>query len=290
MLYNAEQLLTRVRQRLKDPSGASTGTQWSDAELLMYLNESQESLVSKVIESGEDFFGTFKDFDFTAGQNEIPLFDGFLFLRAVTFIGQAGAEPQQMIESRLVEGVEGSAGIASATESQYFYAIYGDNMELAPTPGDNLASAGRAFFIRCPGPILYQIPAAFGGSTLTFGSDAPVEADLYVDTYVDVTLGTGAGQRRKISAYTAGRVATVTSAFSPALGVDSKIATVSRLPALFQRNLVLGAAVRAKIDNEENATGLVALANEAEEELENFIEKRDYAQRSVVPFDPDDGI
>lgn len=289
MLFNADQILAKVRTRLKDVAGQQQGNTWTDAELLDYINEEQENLVAKVIEASEDYFATFKDLDFTANVSQYPLFDGFLLLRAVDFLG--GVDPQQMIESRRIEGVEGAGGIASQTESQYFYSVFGEDLEIAPTSGQTAVGQARQFFIREPGPILLELITSPQADQIQFTSAvAPPESDLYIGTLVDVVLGTGIGQRRKISAYTNARLATVSAAFSPVLDATSKIATVSRIPRLFHRMLVLGAAIRAKVDNEENPVGLVALYNEAEENMIDFIEKRTGGQRSPVPWDPDDGI
>lgn len=284
------QLLDRVRRRLKDPANDPRGNTWTDDDLLAYLNEEQESMVAIIIEAGEDFFATFKDFDFQPNVADYPLFDGFLHLRGLTY--QGGVDPQQMIESRMIEGVEGSGGIASQTESQYFYSIYGDNIEIAPTPGSPQPAAARAFYIRAPGPVLYELIASSSqADQIQFAAtNAPPESDLYVGTFIDVATGTGAGQRRQISAYTSARLATVSTPFSPALDATSKIATVSAVPALFHRMLVIGTALRAKLDNGEDASGLVTLHNDVEAQLLDFIEQRTDGQRGPVPWDPDDGI
>jgi len=290
VLYTAQQLVTKVRKRLKDLKGQAQGNTWTDDEIVEFLNDEQENLVRKIIMAGEDYFATFKDLDFTANVADYPLFDGFLLLRAVTY--QGGVDPTQMIESRLIEGVEGSGGIASQTESQYYYSLFGDNLEIAPTPGQTLAAQARLFFIRMPGPILLEtIASSPAADQLQFAStNAPPEGDLYVDTLIESISGTGAGQRRKISAYTVGRIATVSSPFNPALDSTTLVGTISRIPAPFQHQLVYGAAIRAKVDNEENPAGLAALYNDGESDMYDFIERRTGGQRGPIPWDPDDGI
>ena len=87
------------------------------------------------------------------------------------------------------------------------------------------------------------------------------------------------------------KTATVDSAFNPILDGTSKIATISRLPKLFHTILAYGAAVRLKASAQEDTRQVAALYNDRMEDFEDFVEKaRTYAQRSVVPFDADDGI
>ena len=55
-----------------------------------------------------------KDLTMSAGQNSAPLFSGFLLLRKLEFVPAGSTDPagdsQDVIESRLMEGVQGAAG------------------------------------------------------------------------------------------------------------------------------------------------------------------------------------
>lgn len=296
MLYNADQLVTKVRRHLVDKSGQQQGNTWTDDDILAYINEEQEGLIADTIEAGEDWFGVNKDVTLVAGQGEYDLFDGFLILRLLEFQGSsssANPDYSHAIESRMIEGVMGSGGIASQTEAQFYYALYGDKFAIEPQPSVNGLNQGRMWFIREPGPVLLEIPSALPAAdeiTLTLG-EAPFEDDIMIGTMLDVVAGAGLGQRRKFTAW-AGvtRTGTLNSPFSPVLDSTSKIATISRVPRLFHRLLHRGAALRAKVDENEDMSGLAALYNEMHEKFINFIEDRTGGQRSVVPFDPDDGI
>jgi hypothetical protein len=200
----------------------------------------------------------------------------------------------------MVEGVSGAGGVAASAESEYNYALYGDDLHVQPVPGASVNSTLREWFIRMPGPLMIEGPRGTGSSPtfpaadqIVFGSiDAPVEDDILAGSYVQVVAGTGFRQRRKIVSW-AGVAATagLDSPMSPVLDSTSKIATISRLPILFQDILIHGAADRILSSNGEDSRQARALYNEGYEQLDEFIDMaRTKAQRSPALFDPDDGI
>lgn len=291
MILNAQRLVDKVRRYLNDTSGQQQGNTWSDADLIDFLNEEQEGMVAKTIQSSEDHFGVYKDMSTTAGQTIYPLFDGFLYLRKLDN-QPAGAEAGDVTEARMIEGVIGIGSKPSLSDSQYHYALYGDDLHLNPDPGAGTNNF-RGWFIREPGPILLELAAtnpAADKFTFSTTGDAPAEDDIMVGVYVDVVAGTGIGQRRKITAYAgATRECTVASAFSPALDSTSKIATITRLPRLFHTLLVYGAAIRAKVQQHEDAAALTALYNDRMEDFEEYVERpRTYSQRAATMVDYDD--
>ena len=295
MLINAQRLVDKARVKLLDTSGQQQGNSWSDTSILDALNEEQDGLVADCIEGSEDYFMAKKDLALQDGVNSYPLFGGFLLLRKLEFVPAGSADPasdsQGVIESRLIEGVEGAAGIASS--SDYYYAIAGDNLDIQPTPG---AGGGTmsAWIIRAPGPILLEKPATIPtADTFTLSSeDAPYEDDIMVGTIFQVTAGIGIKQRRRCTAYVGStRLVTLESAFTTPLDATSVVASISRLPQLFHQLLYLGAVVRCLSDARENTDEIKALYNPMYERYIDFVERaRSYAQRGAVPFDPEDGI
>lgn len=296
MIVNAQRLVDKVRLRLNDPSGIQQGNQWSDTEILDFLNQTQESLVARTIQASEDFFGTYRDMALQAGVSIYPLYDGFLYMRKIDYRGPGGAnadDPGDVTESRMTEGVTIRGGLALPGESSYYYALYGNDLHLNPTPGQDEPSAIRQWFIQEPGPVLLETPTTFpDASNIKFGSpDAPWEDGIMIGSKVDIVAGTGFGQRRQITAYVGStQTATVDTPFSPApVNGVSKVATISRCPRLFHRILYLGAALQAKLAVGEDARGLSALYNETSEEFEDFIERaRTYSQRRAPQFDPEE--
>ena len=294
MLLNASRLIVKVRRHVVDVSGQQQGNTWTDADILDYLDETQESLVQDVLGASEDYFGAMQAVDFIQDQGSYDLWPGFLYLRILEFnLGQNGdsVDYQQAIESRMIEGVLGAGGVASRTDSQFYYSLYGDQVHVDPVPSQTMAGAGQAWFIREPGNFLFEIPSSLpAADELVLDSgNAPWESDILIGSFVDVVSGTGAGQRKKITAWDGpNRKATVDSPFSPELGATSKVATVSRLPRLFHGLLNLGAALRMLSDEKEDAAQLASLYNDLHEKFVDHVETRTYGQRGVVPYDPDD--
>lgn len=291
MRFTAQRLLDKARYWARDKTAAQQGQTWTDQEVLDALNETQERVIATVLGAHEDYFGVYKDRLLDANTSIYPLFDGFLQLRKIDHFAGSETDPSDVIEGRLIEGAGGTGSVGSAYDSQYHYALYGDDLHLSSDGGTI-----REWFLREPGPILLEFPTFPAADQIQFaGPDAPNEADIMVGTEVECVSGTGSGQKRKITAWTAGRLATVDTPFSPVLvaggGTPSKVATYSRMPRLFQTMLVYGAAIRLRMSQDEDVRPLVALYNECQEQLENFVEQaRTGAQRGSVIFDPDDGV
>lgn len=288
MLYTAQRLVDKTRYWARDKAGAQQGQAWTDAEVLDGLNEEQEGLVAKVIAAHEDHFGVYKDRLLDSNLSVYPLFDGFLQLRKLDHYAGAESDPSDVIEGRLIEGGGGTGSVGAAYDSQYHYALYGDDLHLA-SEGGTL----REWFLREPGPILLEIATYPAADKITFASeDTPVEDDIMVGTLVQVVGGTGIRQRRKITAWSGvAAQATVDTPFAPALNGTSKVGTISRVPRLFQTLLVYGGAMRLLIGANEDARPLASLYNDRMEDLIDFVEQaRTGAQRGAAIFDPDDGV
>lgn len=293
MLLNAEKLIKKVRRHVLDTAGQQQGNTWQDADILAVMNEEQEGLIAKVIEASEDFFGALKNITTQADVGEYPLFDGFLLLRLVEFGGDGSANPvfTQAMESRLIEGAQGVAGIAAPSESQFYYALWDESLHIQPVPTTGQANYGRMWFIREPGPLLYENPASVpdAQNLVLSAGEAPYESDIMIGTFVDIVSGPGVGQRRKIAAWDGpNKKATMDIGFTTPPTTASKIATISRIPRLYQALLSMGGAIRLMVDTKEDARGLGALYADRMDDFMDFIEKRTYAQRGMIPFDPDD--
>lgn len=294
MQLNAERLVKRVRRHLLDTAGQQQGNTWQDGSILEALNEEQDCLAEKIVETTEDWFMVVKDVDVVSGDPTIDLYDGFLKLRYLELGGDTSSNPTfiNAIESRLVEGVNGPSTQVAPTSSPHWYALVGDELHIQPAPLVTQAKYGRAWFIRMPGPIILEtiVSSAAADKTIFASSgETPPENDIMEGILCDVVSGTGAGQRRRIIAWNGlTREATFNSGFAPALDATSKIATVSRVPGLYHKLLHLGAALRLMVDVKEDARGIQVLYDDSMESFIGFIEKRTGGQRGIVPWDADD--
>lgn len=297
MIWNSQRLIDKVRFYMLEQAGIQQGNSLTDQQILDLMNEEQDDLVAAMVEGSEDYFGVVVDQAITAGVNVYPLFGGCLFLRKIQYMGGdqvSQVNPTDMIESRLVEGTDQVGGTATPDQTQYFYAVYGDDLNIAPTPQSDVASpAIREYAIREPGPLMVDILGSggvVGAADFKFQSvDAPTEDDIMIGTYVNVVAGTGVGQRRKIIDYVGvTKQATVSVPFGPALDATSKVATESRIVRLFHSLLSLGAAIRAKTALEEDVNKLRALYDISYGKFEDFVYKaRTGGQRAITTVDFD---
>lgn len=291
MILNVQRIVNRVRNYIQDPAGIQQGNSWTDAQIVDALNEEHQGLVAKCVQSGEDYFLAKQDVALTAGQVTVPLFDGFLYLRYLETFPVSG-EPSGAIESRLIEGVSGSgSGEPAVPDAAFYYALTAEGVDLAPAAagGETL----RGWYIQAPAPLICElaasVPAADKVRFSTTG-DAPNESTILVGTKFDVVAGTGIGQQRKVTVYTAStREATFETPFSPALDTTSKLASIPRIPRLFHDLLTYGGAIRCLAMEKEQAGDIAALYADRMEDFVDFIERsRTGGQRSVAPFDLDD--
>src|SRR5207249_993882 len=102
------------------------------------------------------------------------------------------------------EGATSPGGLATINQSEFFYALYGDDINIQPTPIAPLNPGMRAWGVRDPGPMMLDTLGSAGvvsASSFNFQSvDAPAEDLIMVGTHVYVVAGAGIGQRRKITA------------------------------------------------------------------------------------------
>lgn len=297
MIRNAQRLVDAARLYVQDPAGVQQGTTFTDADFIAWLNEEQDELVATMIQGGEDYFMVSRDIALQAGVSNYALYGGALMLRKVQYLGTDTASqtsPVDVIESRLIEGVDGPGGIGITGDSQYFYALSGDNLSISPTPAANVASpAIREWMIADPGPLMLETPGGANivdASNVKFAStDAPAEDDVMIGTYFHIVSGMGSGQRRKCTAWAgATRQATFESPFSPAPDGTSKFATESRVVRLFHPLLSFGAAIRAKAALDEDEGKVGRLYGKAFEKFEDFVYRaRTGGQRAMAMVDYD---
>src|SRR2546426_5702687 len=122
---------------IQDPAAVQQGNAFpNDQALLDLANEEQDHLVAMMMEGSEDYFAVMFDYAFQANVNIYPLFDGCLFLRKLDYVGgitDGTSEPADMVESRLIEGATSPGGLATVNQSEYFYAVFGDDINIQPT-------------------------------------------------------------------------------------------------------------------------------------------------------------
>jgi hypothetical protein len=110
-------------------------------------------------------------------------------------------------QARLIVDYDGASKTATVDNAWLVTPTAGSIYRVFPFSGILLADTGVA--------------AAIGAATITLAASAVGVADTYVGHTIYISGGTGVGQARLITAYTALRVATVSPAWTTPLGADS---------------------------------------------------------------------
>jgi hypothetical protein len=301
MALHAKNLIAMTRRYLREENAADVaGNQWSDLQLLNYIQEGIDTLVDDVVETDEDYFVWFQDYDFVSGQTAYDLPAGFIRVRKMEFIG--GGQKLPILEARAGEDDESGIGVSLTPSSgnEFTYALVADQFHLDPTPGSALVSAVRLWQVRKPPDLIYGLTPITGSAStirLSMTEDANGPAadptdGIYNGAWIAIVAGTGAGQRRRITAYSGGISGTAT--VSPNWGtvpnsVDSIYALESMIPAPGERLPALLGAIAALNDIDEDSSNLQNRANAMHDRLISSVEQRTYAERVTQAWDPEDG-
>lgn len=230
------------------------------------LNEAQDHIAQIMAEArAEGYFATDVDLSISSGVPYIDLPPGVTSVHAVQVIS-AGGKPfaRRGVYRDGVVTAPFDPGWVDAgfytTGSDFLYAVWGDRLWISPQPPQSIAGAVKLFYIQALEDML--MGKATGGSTSTINlpstqasdlgqSSAEPVASAYVGYELELLSGTGSGQRRKITAYTAGRVATVSPDWTTAPDVTSEFAFFPRMPKAMHRMLPIYAAVALRMDKDE---------------------------------------
>jgi hypothetical protein len=297
---NAKVIIADVRRNLEEEAaGAVVGNRWTDLEILESINEGQDSLVTDIIESAEDYFGSFIDIDFVANQGIYDLPFGFLRHRFLEYTA-GGTLRSPMAEGRLKTGdIPLSSSQATLSDATiYSFALYDDQVHIDPIPAGALVDAFRLWFIKKPIDLIYGKATAGGGDTidlqLTETADGPAAVgidDVYNRYHLVITAGTGAGQRRRVLDYVASTgQCTMETAWSVPPDTTSIYALETKIPVPFDRMLGLYATIASKDKLGEDSAGYVGRLNALHDKLIDFCEVRVTESRSGAVWDPLDGV
>ena len=305
MPRDARTIIQRARAELQEPNAADPqGNLWTDAELLNWANDGQAQSCGEILDLDEDFFGDFFEITTVAAVAIYDLPSRFLRMRRFEYI--AGGV-QVAVTERRPRASDDSRVLASVNDyrqvPEWAYAVFDDQVQLNPTPADAVASAFRAWYVGKPPALTYGTASAGGASTITLqaadsfdtegrptGFGANPEDDYYNRSFIRITSGGGAGQRRRIVDYAGDtKIATVSPAWAVVPGATSLYATETRLPGTSDLLLELYAAMCGKGKYKQDAAAIVARFNALHDQISQLFERRTSEERGFEPFDPWDG-
>ncbi len=299
MPVNARKLIERVRVRLQEEAAAQvSGKLWQDPELLDYLNEGGDVISLELLSSQEDFLITFRDISLLAGIYAYDIPPCHLKTRYVEYI--AGGQRIHISESRVSDENQpwpASTGV-STVEPILTYALAGDQIMFDGTPSSAIQNAIRHWFERSLPEMTYGKATAGGASSITLqaADDANGIARPFDDadldrSFIALTGGAGAGQRRRILSYDGDTgIATIDPAWTTQPDSTSLYATETVIPAPFHRMLVNFAVMTAKNKIKQDARAYSTLFNAWHDLLISTVARRTATQRYTKPFDPYDGV
>ena len=219
---NALEMLTAVRENVGEPSAAH----WTDNELLRHLSAAQSSIAAELHMVFMPFL--VKSASVTPSNSVID------------FPADC-AWPVHLEETSTRQPIY----IDTILQDKYLTRFPGGSLRREAyivgrtivVNADSYTTPCTLYYEFSPPPLLVGTATAGGENFITFDSNAPPQADLYVDTQLQITGGTGEDTISTITAYSASREATLEGDFDD----TSEYATISRLP-LQAHNLIIALA------------------------------------------------
>lgn len=246
---------------------------WTDAELLTYIDAENQHLSAMVRKKNEDFFGYREIFPVVSGQAEYYFPRTLATLRWVEMItsGVTGSAPDYVVDevNRVFSEIPRADTIRSLyaptfrrnfragyTSEQYL--IYNDKIIFSPAT--DLSGHIRLWFIRTLPKLHYGTAAAGSSTTITLAASPTLgwlhkDHDIYTGCLIGIYSGAGVGQVRRITDYNATtRVATVDETWLSYPDTSSIYSLISPVPEQMQELLPIGAALRGagKMSDDQN--------------------------------------
>jgi hypothetical protein len=267
---------------------------WSDSEIIRYMDAENRHLSAIVREKNEDFFGFREIFPVVSSQSEYPLPRTLAQLRWVEMItsGVSGSAPDFVVDeiNREFQEIERADSLRelyftnSVRRSRYTssverYRIFDNKMIFAP--GTALAGHIRLWFIRTLPKLHYGTAVAAAAGTITFSATPTIgvlqnEHDIYSGSLVGIFSGLGAGQVRRVLNYDATtRVATLDDNWLVTPNTSSEYSIISPIPEQMQELIPLGGAIRATGKKHDDGSRWATLYQTILAAFKNDIDPRD---------------
>lgn len=276
---NVQELINLVREYVDEPS--EDASDWSDSNILSYINMENRHLFSLTRGSHQDWFGRESIFSTSNNQTRYFLPDNMIAVRRVELIGSeaiSGEAPFfQVDESRAriqeipqlnLNQKENSYPLRTTTQFQMVDGYYLWGEEIRFGSGAKLGNHHIRIFYAPQAPNLHlsrvqaadndSITLGLNNEALTLGRVSP-EDHYYDGMKIEIIEGSGAGQVRRIVTYYGDEQrATIDRPWRQAIDQSSVYSIVSPIQEDFQELMALGAAIRAKGLKTEDSIAEVA--------------------------------
>jgi hypothetical protein len=294
-------LVDRIRSKILDDAGVRV----TKLDVVEAINEAKDLVVTDLMDCRENILGYLSTAD-TPLLLDIPASSPRIVMPGlVARVTQVevlnGSEYVTIQEQRRGEWMSGmkTHSQVSVLYGDTTYEVIGPYIQLDRQVDSAVPAGLRVTCERYIADLLMGTATGGGAATVTLPSSvvaangqspASLEDDIYIGLDLEITAGTGSGQRRTISDYAGStRIATVSAAWSTPPDSTSVFAMFTPF-----RNLV-GAAdklvdLRARIalltDGKINrdASGLASRYNELEEKLMSALDSRTPGMRAMIPL------
>ena len=268
-----------VRSYVDEPE--ADASDWTDHELLFYVNMEHKHLFSVVRNYNKDYFGRTHIFPMVASTYEYWLPMDIVNPRRIEWIRStsiSGSSPNYVVDeanSYATEIYETSLADRDALPSLIVstnvaigngYYLFSDKINFVPTQGIDSTKYCRIFYLPSAPDLHMAKPTAATASTITLGTNAATGTvgriktidNYYKDMRIEIVSGTGIGQLRRISKYAGStKVATLDSDWATTPTTAAVYSIVSPVNDDFQELLILGASLRAKGIKVEDETTVI---------------------------------
>jgi len=295
-----------LRSYLDEPT--ADASDWTDQELLMYVNAEHKHLLSVIRGFNQDWFGRRLIFPLQPSFYEYYIPTNCVNPRRMEFINASsvsGTSPNYSVNEETCNAQEidnislnekSSLPLVSSNTRFAFgtgYYIFGDQIIFEPNQNINSSLYARLWYLPSAPDLHRGVPVDFSLGSFTFADNLSpttlgrvVRVDNYYQgMFIEITSGTGAGQIRRITSYDGDNaIATIDPTWTDVPDLTSTYSIVSPIPEDYQELLVLGAAMRAKgIKVEDDTSGIGAIYTALRSDLDNALIQRNHqSPRHVI--------
>lgn len=286
-----------LRSYIDEP--VADASDWTDIELLGYVNAEHRHLFSVVRGFNEDWFGRSVVFPLVENQLEYylpldcvnPRRIELIRAAAVTgtapnyIVDESAAGPQEVNEIQLA----GKDNIKNYITNRNIlfntgYYLFDDRINFEPNQQIGSTLYGRIYYLPQAPDLHRGVAQAGGASTITLalnGAATTLGIVRNIDNYykgmrVEIISGVGAGQLRIITKNDgATGIATIHTPWATTPDSTSVYSIVSPIQEDFHELLALGAALRAKgIKVEDDVSGIGTIYTALRSDMDNVLDQR----------------
>lgn len=254
--------LSNLRTSVREAVDEATAEYWTSANVDNAINRAAGDIWNEIVTKGYHLRVLTTTFATVANTELYDLPLRHLVPVRIARLDSAGALQYEILPLHGVHsqyGVSGG-GILLSDRSHKYY-LQGLEIGIRPPPSD--AFTVQIKYQPYHSDLVASTAAAATSTTITLASDAVAEADYYDELLITITGGTGSGQTRRISGYTAARVATVSTAWTTTPDTTSTYALHTSIPESGYNWLVYTATQHLDVKDRQVRPELRALAYES---------------------------